>query len=274
MTSVNTNIFSGLKDSKDLTRYVLMRGVPDFTNLNSVDYYETGYAFLVTVGIPRFLEMLGSENSDYEKLINNYLHVLEYDFKSLSGIEDITSDTSQITNNISTIEVMTKANMQSNSTFSMQYNERTGSLFSKVHELFIRGIKDPRTQVKTYLGLIQSGKLEASFENEIFSFMYFVTDNTLMNIERAYFLAACQPTSAQHSQYNYTKGDINFVDVNVEFRGYPITGRKVTEKAQELLDWIRDNTEWVDSEFDYEKISDLKPYKSDLITSNGSTVAF
>lgn len=231
-------MFENLKKPRDITKYTLSRGVTDFGNLNQYNLYETGYSFLVLVSIPKFLDILSQKNDTYKTLITNYKHILEYEFRGINGLDDITSDVSSITNGISTLDVITKVEMQSNATFSMNFYEKSGSVITRTHELFLTGIKDPRTQVKHYHGLIQDGTLEAGFENEIFSFLYFVTDNTMTEIEKAYFIVAAQPTKAETSMYESEKGNIDFKEISVEFRGFPITGDEVDRRAKELLDWI------------------------------------
>lgn len=261
MAEYINNIFDGMKEPRDVTGYMLTRGVADYSDLYQFNNYETGYGFLICLKIPTFLTILANQNSKYKSLIHSYQHILEYDFKSLSGIEDITVDTNDLQDGINSLNVITKVNEQSASQFSMRYYERSGSIITKVHELFLRGVKDPRTQVKRYNGILQPGKdkslIEPGYENETFQFLYFNTDNTAREIEKAYLLVACQPTAAETSMYEYTKGDINWRELNVQFNGYPITGKGVTMKAQEFLDWINERTVFEESRFGYNALIDM-----------------
>lgn len=238
----NKNImFKNLTKPRDLTKYTLMRGAPDFAKVEMWNEFESGYAYLTIVQIPQFLEKLKAKSEDYRVLIENYQYALEYEFKSLDGIDNITSEQGEINTGHASIGFINRVVMQSNSTFSMRYTEKCGALFTKVHELFLTGIKDPRTQIKHYHGLIESGDIEdAGYENETFSFMYFVTDNTFRKVERAFYIVAAQPTSAEWQIYNYEKGTIEFKEITVEFTGFPITGDEVDYKAQAMLDWLND----------------------------------
>lgn len=258
-------LFENLAKPKDLTKYTLMRGTTDFANIEQWNNYESGYAYLTVVQIPRFLELLAEKNTKtYGPLINNYKHLLEYEFKGLDGIENITSEPGEVNNGISQLSFINKVNMQSSSTFSMRYTEKTGSVFTRVHELFLTGIKDGRTEVKHYHGLLEDGTIEeAGFENETFSFMYFVTDNTMMKVEKAYYIVAAQPTTAETNIYNYTKGEIEFKELNIEFTGFPITGNLVDQKAVQMLEWLhnpRNPHKLVvnSSNFEYTGVSDIK----------------
>lgn len=234
-------MFRHLTQPRDLTQYSLMRGAPDFAKVEMWNEFETGYAYLTVVQIPQFLEKLKAKNDIYKNLIENYVYALEYEFKSLSGIDNITSDQATIDTGHSNIQFINKVTQQSSSTFTMNYTEKCGALFTKVHELFLTGVKDPRTQIKHYHGLLENGDIEdAGYENETFSFMYFVTDNTFRKLEKAFYIVAAQPTSANWDIYNYEKGNIEFREISVEFIGFPITGDEVDEKAKEMLNWLND----------------------------------
>lgn len=239
------NLYANLRKPKDLTKYTLMRGVTDFSRLEQYNLYESGYSYLVIVSIPTFLENLKNKNTEYATLIDNYCHILEYEFRGMDGIENITGDTSELTNGISTLNMITKVNQQSASTFSMRYFEKAGSTLTRVHELFLRGVKDPRTQLKHYNGLIGANPGDniydpstTGYENETFSFLYLNTDNTGLALERSVFVIGAQPTTAELSIYNSEKGDIAFKEVGVEFNGFPITGSAVDAEARQILDWI------------------------------------
>lgn len=274
MATAENNIFSNLTETKDLSKYMLMRGVTDWADLSQYNLYESGYSFLVVCKIPKVLEKLRAKSDEYQKMIDTYIHILEYDFRGLSGIENITSETGQLTNGIQNVEIINKVTKQSASQFSMTYLERKGGVISRVNELLLRAIKDPVTEVKTYLGLIEEGELEDGFENEVFSFMYIVADNTLMNLEKAYYIVAAQPTEANNEIFNSDKATIEFKELTVTFRGYPITGIKVQEKAKSFLDWIRVNTTWIESDFNYSGVNELVPYNNSILTSEGNTVAY
>lgn len=234
-------MFGNLKKPRNLTQYKLMQGVTDFGNLNQFNLYETGYSFLVVCQVPKFMEVLAAENSDFKNLLDNYVHVLEYEFRGLDGLENITSETLELTNGISNLNVISKVVEQSASTVSMRFFEKSGSLITKFHEAFLQGIKDPKTQIKHYHGLIESGKLEAGYENEVFMMLYFVTDNTATEIEKAYLLLSAQPTTAETSIYNSEKGSIENKEISVEMNCFPVKGDEVSAKAKQMLAWMNNS---------------------------------
>ena len=269
-------IFSDTVSVRDITKFTLMRGVTDYTALQQFDLYETGYSFLINLQIPGFLDKLqalsssgnGGSAEGYAALISNYRHILEYDFRGAQGIEDITSETSALTNGIDDLQMITKVREQAASQFTMQYFERSGSVITKTHEAFLRGIKDPRTQFKRYLGLIdgpttvatgsemsKTPVIDKGFHNEVFHFLLIVTDNTGFNVEKAYILASCQPSAANTSIYNVTRGEIQFSELSVSFNGFPVSGKVVNSRAAKFLQWINDNTCFDEMQFGYQVLS-------------------
>lgn len=232
------NLFGHTKEFKDLTSYKLMRGVPDFGSLVQFNPYETGYAVLICCGMPKFIETLAKYNADYNKLASNWQHIIEYEFKNFSGLEGMTADTIELGDDLNKINVISKVNMPGGSEFSMTFDEKSGSPLTKFARLYLSGIKDPKTQVKTYHGLIANGLLEPGFENEVFTFLYINTDNTMRYVEAAYLIVGCQLNSADTDMYEYTKGDISKKEVTVKFSGYPIQCPAVDAAAQDMLTYL------------------------------------
>lgn len=244
-TETVNNIFENTLSPRDVTKYTLGRGVVDYTQLAQFDMFETGYSFLISLSIPTFLDKLSSQNTVYSTLINSYRHIQEYDFRGTEGIEDITSEPNTITNGISELNMITKVNEQSASTFTMNYFERSGAVLTKTNQLFLRSLKDPRTQIKRYGGIYDPNggiMTDKGFQYEVFNYLLIVTDNTGLNIENSYILASCQPTTAQTTIYNVQKGQIGFQEISIPYAGTLISGRIVNSKAVEFLKWINDNT--------------------------------
>jgi len=226
------------KSFNDVTSYRLMRGVPDFGQLVQFNPYETGYAAFIICQMPEFIERLVKKNQSYEKLVRNWAHIVEYEFKSFEGLEDMSAEVITLGDDLNSLNVISKVNMQSASEFSLTYDEKSGSPLTKFAKLYLSGIKDPRTQVKSYHGLIHSGIMEPGFEHEVFTFLFIATDNTMRKVESAYLLIGCQLNSADTSMYNYTKGDIQKKEVTVKFSGYPVQSRYIDMAAQDILSFL------------------------------------
>ena len=233
-----SHLFRNTKDFRDITKYNLMRGVPDFGSLVQFNPYETGYAAFIICGMPKFIEALAAMDDEYYKLVENWKHIVEYEFKSFDGLQDLNAETITLGDDLNNINVINKVNMQSASDFTLTYDEKSGSPITKFAKLYLTGIKDPRTQVKTYHGLIHNDLMEPGFENEVFTFLFISTDNTMRNVEAAYLLIGCQLNSADTDMYNYTKGDISKRDVQVKFTGYPITSSEIEKCATEMIRYL------------------------------------
>lgn len=223
---------------KNLTQYTAFRGVTDFSQIGQFNQYETGYSFLSVIQMPRFMTELAKYDEDYSSLVTNIQHILEYEFRGLTGLSDITGETFEITDGLNTQNIINKVSSDTSITVSMSFFEKLGSPITKFAELYLTGIKDRISQAKTYHGLIKYDKLEPGYENEVFTFMYYVTDNTMLRLERAYLLANCQLTKAETSMYDTTKGDISNKELTLEFNCFPIWGMEVDKAAKTLLEDI------------------------------------
>jgi hypothetical protein len=92
------------------------------------------------------------------------------------------------------------------------------------------------TQAKTYHGLIKNNLLDPGLENEVFTFLYYVTDNTMLRLERSVLLANAQLTTAElGSLYNSTRGTIDNVSFTLNFNCFPVYGVEVDKAAKALL---------------------------------------
>ena len=240
------NMFTDLRNPRDVTGYTLYRGTTDWTQLQQFDLFEMGYPYLVLVSTPEFLMKMAEADTEVATLVNSYRHILEYEFVGFdSGIDDITTDALEISNEMQSINVIGKSVAPGGTTFSMVYKERAGGTLSKMHELYIRSVRDPASGFKTYNGLISTDENaiikpdEISFQKETWSFLYMHTDPTGLELEQAIYWIGCWPTSANISQYTSNKrGDIAFSDVSVEFQGFPLRGSAINRKAKEILDWM------------------------------------
>ncbi len=291
------NMFSDLKDPIDVTKYTLFRGTTDFTQLGQFNLYESGFPYLVVVSVPEFLsKMAGSKDetgNSVRSLLKSYIHTLEYEFKGFeNGIDNISTDLGTIDNGFQQMNVITKSNFSSQN-FSMRYYEKAGSVLTKMHELYLRSVRDPGSGFKTYNGLIGSDVSKVSeedikkgtttpiytpndvgFDKECFSFLYMHTDNTGLALERAVYIVGAAPTTAQLDIYNGTKGTVEFQEVTCEFTGFPIMGAAVNKRAKEILDWMNDESNnlhvrrnsW---DFEYEGVTGKNMFDSNKTAVEG-----
>lgn len=243
---------------RNLTQYTAFRGVTDFTQIGQFAQFESGYSFLSVIQMPKFMTKLGDKNDNIKQLNASFKHMLEYEFRGLDGLPDMTGDTYEITDGINTQRLINKVTRDTAVTVSSNYFEKSGGLITKWSELFLTGIKDPMTQAKTYHGLIKHGELPPGPENEVFTMLYYVTDNTMLRLERAVLLCNCQLTTSRLSDIlNSTKGDINNKEMSIEWNCFPVYGYEVDRAAKTLLEDITGvNVEIKDKTAQYNFITD------------------
>lgn len=226
-----------IKLPRNVTEYTLMKGVTDFSNLKQFDLFETGYSFITVVSVPKFMEILGQQDARVKNLQDGVTHIIEGEFKGLSGIPDISANAGSISNGNNEMQLINNVTMDTSIQVDMSFYERSGSLLTNYLTYYLTGIKDPNTKAKTYHGLIETGIItDPGSDYETFTFLYYVTDNTCRKIEKAFLLANAQPTSAPlGNMYNSTKGSIDFQEISINFNCFPIMGDTVNKYAAMLL---------------------------------------
>ena len=236
---VNTGIVNNYSiKPRNLTQYTAFRGVTDFSQIGQFSQFERGYSFLSVLQMPRFMTELGKvDTKNIQPIVDGFKHKVEYEFRGLEGLADITADYMTISDGINEQRLISKVTEDTSITVSSTYYETQGALIEKFTELYLTGIKDPKSQAKTYHGLIKAGILAPGPENEVFTLLYYVTDSTMLRLEKAFLLVNCQLTSARRSElYNGTRGDIgNNVETTIEWSCYPLHGAEVDKIAKCML---------------------------------------
>lgn len=190
-----------------------------------------------------------TENGKYmSDLQDAFISILENEFKGLDGIEDITTETMEISDNISTMSLISKSVQNTNSQVSMRFTEKTGSLITKYVSTFIRTVKDTRTQAKTYGGLVTKESLDNGFDpgprHEVFNMLYIITDSTCLRIEKAFLILNAQPTSASFSDlYTAEKGAVESKEVNVQFNAFVVDGNIANKLASAYMRTLINTTD-------------------------------
>ena len=237
MAKVNNGILNNYSiKPRNLTQYTAFRGVTDFTQIGQFAQFESGYSFLSVLQMPEFMVKLAEQDSSIASLVNSFKHMLEFEFRGLDGLPDITSETYTISDGVNEKNLINRVTMDTSVQVSSTYYEKTGNLIAKFTELYLTGIKDKMSQAKTYHGLIKNNILEPGPENEVFTMMYYVTDNTMLRIERAVLLCNCQLTTARLSDIlNSSKGEISNRETTIEWNCFPVMGYEVDKAANKLL---------------------------------------
>lgn len=225
-----------IKMPRNVTEYTLMKGVTDFSNLKQFDLFESGYSFLTVVSVPRFMQLLAAQDTKVKNLQDGIVHIMECEFKGLDGIPDVTADAGTISNGANEMQLINNVTMETSIQVSMSFYERSGSLITNYLNYYLTGIKDPYSKAKTYHGLIGSSVTDPGPDYEVFTFLYYVTDNTMRSIEKAYLLCNAQPVTAPNGTlYNSQRGTYDFQELNLSFNCYPIVGDQINKYAAMML---------------------------------------
>lgn len=267
-----TGQFRGLRKA---TTAANMRGAVDFTNANAFNLYEKGHAILKVLSVPNFMTAWANKTGNAQ-LVTDFCKIIEQEFKGLDGLDDMSADSMDITDGISTLNVLGKVNYATNQEITMRYTEKAGSTISRFCETYLRGIRDPRTLVKHYNGCLNlaghsTGEFDNAyncnnhtidipslkscqpgFENEIFTFLYIVMDNTWLQPERAYLLCNSQITKAPMGQlHNAEKGNIELQEVDLTFNTFVVTNANVNAAAAKYINTIKQNYNLISNDFKY-----------------------
>lgn len=224
------------KGTLSKAQYASMRGVIDYSNAKMFNLFESGYSYLRVLSKPKWVKL-----SPGKDLLDLFCWIVEYEFRGLDGIEDIQADNLTFEDGINSLNTIGKVNQQSATEITMTFTERSGLAITKFIDYYLTGIKDPRTQAKTYHGLIASGIIAGGFENEVFTLLYMVTDNTMLGLEKAYLLANAWPSKAETSILNSTKGDIDKKEITVPWQCFVIDGEDVDELGLRCLAYINES---------------------------------
>lgn len=229
------------KKPMSVAQYSMMRGVTDFTNAAQLNMFEKGHGMIIIIDRPKFIEMLAEDSEEVKNLLENFCNILEYEFRGLDGIDDIQAEDLEYTDGISQIAGVGKVTEQSNSDITMRFTEKSGSTITKFIKFYLDGVRDSRTQIKHYHGLIASGKLALGFEHEVFNLLYLVTDASGLSLEAAYLLANAWPNKANTNIYNIEKGSIEPAEIDVTFKCFVLRSREIDKRAVKALAYINED---------------------------------
>ena len=221
-----------------------MRGVIDYGNLMQFAPYESGYSFIAVINGPAFGKSGGGAPESFVELQKSFIKIIENEFRGLDGIDDITSDTMEITDNITSMSLISKVNQTTNSQLSMRFFEKTGATITKYIADYLRYIRDPKTQAKTYGGAIKANWTRDQYgpHKEVFNMLYIVTDATCLHVEKAFLLLNAQPTTASFGElYNTEKGAIENKEVTVTWNCFVVDGKLVNQAAATYLAYMVNN---------------------------------
>lgn len=232
-----------VKKPRNIAEYSLMRGVTDYTNLRQFDMFETSYGFLVVCEVPFFMDILASRNTDIRDCQNALIRILEGEFKGIDGLPDITAEAGTITNGVNELQIIQNVTMDTSIQVSISVQDRSGLPIIKYLRTYMDGLKDPHSKAKTYHGLIADGTItDPGPEYEVFTFLFYVTDNTCRKLELSWVLANAQPTSVPlGTMSNMQRSDITFPEISLSFNCFPISNDRTNQIAAKMIEYLVDD---------------------------------
>ena len=250
-------------NNKDLTKYSLFLGGLN-VKAKALEQYnplKTGYTRIFVVQMPKFMNRILPLAS------KNFKHMIEYGFKSIDGIQNLTMEYEAITGGYAgrSFEIPTILKDETNA-ITIKLQEMSGSPVREYIEMWLSGISDPHTGLCHYHGALDKDSatgnagMEAIQANQVAEMIYVSTDNTGREIEFACLLSNMIPKVVKRDHYNYESGTHNAVEYDVEFTCTMYTSPDVNEVAKLLLDKYKILTNYLD-------------FKSDYIMSNGKLEA-
>lgn len=203
------------------------RGFLD-TGVNSYDPYVSGYAFILWLKLPVWVE---KNHPLFRK------HT-EKNFKSMSGINDIELETEGAKQGFTNNEAhYTKGIGTKPSEFTLKYQKHSGGPITPAYNAWVSGIRDPRTGIATYP---KEHNLTYHSSNHTGTLLYIVTrpdaDNHAHNpIEFACIWTHAQPKKISLEPYNFEQGSHEMFDLDQPFTGIFNFGPKIDEFAHKQL---------------------------------------
>ena len=209
----------------------------DQTNLNRFDPFIQGYAGIIWTAMPKFFE---------QDMQTQFKYFTERNFKSFSGINDLTLEADNISHGFAGNEMGVATNMKKeNTSFTLRHYELAGSPVRELYMYWITGIRDPETGVATYHGQINQGTMQYSMKNHTGELLYVVTDPSFatgasetaagLSIEFAAYYTNCFPTKIPQDHLNYNSGEHGVPEIDIEFRGNFHLGGSVNQLATKAM---------------------------------------
>lgn len=228
INTIQENIKNHKSDS--LMNYALFMGGLNVSHdvLAAYDPLRTGYGRLFMVRKPEFLTKNISDK------INKFKHILEYGNTSIQGINDISVNFNSITGGYAgrSFEIPSVATDDTNAITVTVY-EFSGSPIREVIHTWINGTVDLLTGLSHYNGESGLDKIQA---NQTAEFVYVATDATGENVEYACLLTNCFPKNLKNDHWNYTAGEHNLVEYQIEFTCSKYESLQINKLGQALLD--------------------------------------
>ena len=291
--NANNYMKRNTKSYKDLSYFISGIDVTD-QNLDQLTPYIPGIARLFMHKEPVFMQIAFPQQTE------NFKSYIETGYKSISGIEDLNASAETIQGGWAnqSYEVITSVQDETN-TLSIGLYEQTGSPVREFIELWLTGMRDPRSGVAHYHGVVETpdlgtsntgagtndnvrlrGNTNGNYVNGEFKmnenrfyvpycernhtaeFVYYDLDPTAHYIEYACMFAHAFPKSAKKDHLNYSSGERSPIEMTVDFSVTKYESRYINDLAVHYL---------IADQLEYNYLNFNPFYKQDKGNSSGLT---
>lgn len=192
-------------------------------NLDLFTPYLRGWSRIFFHKVPNFMNQLWPNKT------SNFKTYFETAYTAISGINDISVDFTDFEGGFAgqrfSVPQLSRDDTES---FSVSLYELAGSPVREYIELWITGVRDPRSGVAHYHGLIDKkmknekgtnvGPLDYSELNHSAEFIYCTLDPTARQCEYVAMMAHCFPTKVPKDHLNFEHGSHDQAQMDLEFR--------------------------------------------------------
>lgn len=211
--TIQSNIKS---NTKSFDKFGYFLGGIDVThqNLDQFTPYIKGVSRIFLHKPPQFM------SDKYEDMTSRFKTYLETAFTSVDGIGDISVDFNEFEGGFAGQKFSTVAMARDDTdTITIQMYELTGSPIREYLDTWVTGVRDPRSGIAHYHGLIsERGADYYSEKNHTAEMFYVNLDPTAQVIEYCCMFAHMFPTRVPKSHLNYQSGERGNAQIECEFR--------------------------------------------------------
>ena len=219
------------KDYNDLSYFISGIDVTQ-QNLDQLTPYIPGVSRLFMHRTPLFMEV------GFPNLTRNFKSYIETGYKSISGIDSLQADFTPIDGGFAaqSFENISKVTDGSN-TLTVELWEQTGSPVREYIVTWMTGVRDPRSGIAQYHGLVETPKntgeqrVPYAEKNHTPEFVYYTLDPTAHYIEYACMWAHCFPKEVPKDHLNYSSGNRDAVTMSIPFTGTKYESRYINDLA-------------------------------------------
>ena len=209
-----------MQNTKSFENFSYFLGGIDVThqNLDQFTPYIRGVSRLFLHKPPLFMEKLDAA------MTRRFKTYIETGFKSVNGISDIEMDFTSFDGGFAGQQYQTPQLARDNTdTVTVSVYELSGSPIREYLDTWITGVRDPRSGIAHYHGLIENNynnKDTGMYYSEInhtCEFVYNTYDPTGLFMEYACMFAHCFPKRVPKEHLNYDSGNRDNAQIDIDF---------------------------------------------------------